>query len=1073
MAFDEYYRLRRELMDAVGKDLIGPSSEDEVIFDRPLTHYISGILYPLSKDAQQTIDPEQNIDIPDDDVDDKATIADPPIALANVRYPSSMGMSFSVDSQVTSKITLQIQAAKYIPAESRLQSTESDNAIGESDKAPIRKEERWRRIPIQADPVELDITKPDPGKKVLLSTDDLILYYRIRPANENNVVSVTVVILNNNEVLSFHESRDVKAIFQPVIQATVPGTTKGAFVERSGAGLIGSDEDIKSYRLLYRHVKEFAIGHGCSTSWKTAPNSTERALTIETTYCPEFDLKLMDNNPEIDVRSLEMLFLEQSNREDICRDLDSFCVGYENWIQDHRKELGRSRDLDKEQIETAKEHLDTCDEALGRMRRGVALIEEGDEHANHIWKAFRWMNSAMLEQRARTVWLESGRPGTGPERSPKHRWYPFQLAFILLCLEGIANPNSADRKLADLLWFPTGGGKTEAYLGLIAFTVFLRRLRNADGGGVTALMRYTLRLLTVQQFERAALFTCCCESIRQDNPELGEEHISIGLWLGKDATPNTRGDAAKALDLLRAGSILQKGDPVQLHVCPWCGQPINHRHYVIGTNPPRMIVSCRQSGCRFGDALPVYLIDEDIYDYRPTLIIATVDKFASLPWLERAGEIFNREMDGRREQPPPELIIQDELHLISGPLGTIVGLYETAVDAICSLSETPPKIIASTATIRRARQQMRGLFNREVRQFPVPGLDVRNSYFSTEASLQEKGTRMYLGLMTSGTSPTTGMIRAYAALLQHIYESTAPDSVKDPYWTLVGYFNALRVLGAAVLQVQDDVSDSRIKLLAKRNGTQPRVIGPVTELTSNKSSSEIRSYLDQMKISYPGDGGQPLDVILATNMISVGVDIGRFGLMVVMGQPQSTSEYIQSTSRVGRRFPGLVVVLLNVARSRDRSHYESFVPYHSALYRQVESTSVTPFSARARDRGLHAALVAMVRIMIPEMRKNASASKINDHATTVEDLIRQIVDRVRQVATDEEADDTQTHLKQLLEEWKNMAMQRELVYRPTPKNRHSLLKDAAEVGLDPEEGFAAQWSMRDVDSKSNLYFSSR
>ena len=412
------------------------------------------------------------------------------------------------------------------------------------------------------------------------------------------------------------------------------------------------------------------------------------------------------------------------------------------------------------------------------------------------------------------------------------------------------------------------------------------------------------------------------------------------------------------------------------------------------------------------------------------------------------------------------MIIQDELHLISGPLGTLTGLYETALDAVCESKGAGPKVIASTATIRRAGNQVRGIFNRPVRQFPPPGLDARDSYFALEVGPEQKGTRLYLGLMTPGTSQTTLMVRTYAALLQFAADLPGTPDVRDPYWTLVGYFNSLRVLAGAKLQVQDDVED-RIELLARESGSTKRTLDEQIEMTSRESSADIPSHLKRMAIRHPDRAA--LDVILATNMISVGVDIDRLGLMVVMGQPQATSEYIQATSRVGRQFPGLVVTLFNASRSRDRSHYESFVTYHSALYRQVESTSVTPFSSRARDRALHAVLIALARLTLADYRPNNSAAQVMDLATRLAPVVATILQRVGEVSA-AEVDATRQQLHDIIVRWTDASQDNpNVVFRDYFHPDRALLVDAARDDVDLRFKFPTLQSLRDVDMSSNLY----
>lgn len=1031
MDLQSSYDFRSKLMEELTKDLMGPASAEEEIDDRPLDRYIVGILYPQ---ADEAIDGDKDIDSPDEDGE---TPSDPPIAMANVRYPSSMGLTFGVDVNTAQKVKFTISCARYEQVETEQKRTS-----------------KWRRIPLSSEPVALDVTKPIANFRQEV-VPGLQLFCRVRKPDKYGAVSVTAVLLNKQK-FNLGDLKDAHAFFQAQIVAS-PISGDPALVERPKRSLHSDDEDLKSYRLLYRHAIEFGTGHGCSVRWEFDSALPNRARVIATTYTPDYELLTADSNPEIKNKALAMRFLTYGPREEILAALRDLSSGYAHWI-DSRK--GDSANLPSDLRTVAEDHLESCGEALARMETGIELLRTDDQ----AWEAFRLASGAMLQQRARTVWLKTGKPAEAPSESDEHEWRPFQLAFILICITGITNDQASDRELADLLWFPTGGGKTEAYLGLIAFTIFLRRLRHKGlGGGVTALMRYTLRLLTIQQFERASLLVCCCEDIRRRHGGLGESAISIGLWVGQDATPNSLQDARSSLDRLRQNQSIERMNPVQVRSCVWCGRALNHRNYYIAERNPRMVVTCGQAGCAFEKELPIFLVDDDIYKFHPTLIIATVDKFASLPWREKTASLFNSDLEGVR---PPELIIQDELHLISGPLGTLTGLYETAVDHLCTRDGVRPKIIASTATIRRASQQTKALFDRQFRQFPPPGLDARDAYFAVQASRDSKATRHYLGLMAPGTSQSTLMIRVYAALLQRASDLSGDPQIRDPYWTLVGYFNSLRVLGAARIQVQDDVTD-RIDLLARQAGTPPRVIDELIELTSREPSGNIPEYLKRMALEYPEPAA--LAVILATNMISVGVDIDRLGLMVVMGQPQATSEYIQSTSRVGRKRPGLVVTLFNSGRSRDRSHYESFAAYHSALYRQVESTSVTPFSARARDRGLHAVLIALARLTKKEFRPNDAAHNTAHLETSLEDIKQVILRRVERL-DGEERTDTGAEIDQLIARWIALSEKNpNLQFSNFRDLESSLLVDASTDDLAAEERFRTLWSLRDVDQASQLY----
>lgn len=362
-------------------------------------------------------------------------------------------------------------------------------------------------------------------------------------------------------------------------------------------------------------------------------------------------------------------------------------------------------------------------------------------------------------------------------------------------------------------------------------------------------------------------------------------------------------------------------------------------------------------------------------------------------------------------------------------MGTLTGLYETAVDALAER----PKVIASTATIRRAADQGRHLFAREVRQFPPAGLDSRDSWFAVETPREEKASRRYVGLLAPGTSQSTLLIRTYATLLHRAMHADTDDKVRDAYWSLIGYFNSLRLLSAAELQVHDDVV-AYLELLADREGVAVRSVANYSELTSRIDASEIPTRLKGIEKRLPDE--DTVDVLLATNMIAVGVDVDRLGLMAVMGQPQTTAEYIQATSRVGRAHPGLVTIMLNSARARDRSHYENFQHYHSALYREVESTSVTPFSARARERGLHAVIVALARILIPAARPNGGAGQVETYEPTLRGRIRSLLlDRVRAV-TPSEAEAVEQGFDEFVDWWcKEADIHGELLFEPKRGSR--------------------------------------
>ena len=563
----------------------------------------------------------------------------------------------------------------------------------------------------------------------------------------------------------------------------------------------------------------------------------------------------------------------------------------------------------------------------------------------------------------------------------KAAWRPFQIAFILASLPEMVEPSHANRSLVDLIFFPTGGGKTEAYLGASALSLLARRLRDPNDIGTDTLMRYTLRLLTAQQFLRAASMICVLEDIRSRYPrELGAASFGIGIWLGGTSTPNRWTQAVNALDQLRRDPQAQ--NLFLLLRCPWCGTQMGTKSRkrsgqdVLGYEQTgkRVVLRCVDSECRFGGrkSLPVHVVDEDIYETRPSIVIGTVDKFAMMAWQPLVRRLFGLGNNGQREVSPPSLIIQDELHLISGPLGSMVGLYEPVINDLSTdyRPEVPigPKIIASTATIRRYRDQIRALYGRnEVALFPPHGLEEGRSFFAEPATLPDGSPepgRRYLGVMSASLGSMQAVqVRVAAATLQGATEVAEPD--RDGYWTNLNFLNSLRELGNTVSLLESDVPDY-LTGLRRRDGIVPRWPRHM-ELTSRRRSDEIPKAIEKLEARY----GQRecVDICLASNIIEVGVDIDRLGLMTIVGQPKTTAQYIQVSGRVGRRSeksPGLVIVIYGAAKPRDRSHYERFRTYHQSLYAQVEPTSVTPFATPVLRRALHAAAVSHIRQTAPE-----------------------------------------------------------------------------------------------------------
>lgn len=1028
-----HQEVRQYLVDEIIKDSIGPSRPDEELTDRPTVQYQTGILYPQNTEVSVEEDDDSNEAADEDDLEE----VDTGVLMATATNPSSIGMTFTVKK--LEKIKIVSQAAIY---------------HGVHDEANNRT--IWQRKELEIQPITFEVSPTD-GKKYKLA-QDLALFIRVRERMEN--VVVTIIMMNTFATKNSKLALDSTCFFQPKITVTSVEETNPVFLARSDNQSGYEDPDRELNDLLYRYTPEYAIGHGCAVQWIVQEG--QQATQIQTALIPSFEILQVSPDSLKPFQCLQMKFLATTEVQLLIKNLREFSRSYHQWIQDREAELSSLPQQFKKMGIT---NLTSCQQVADRIDKGIDLLETDAL----VREAFQKANQAMLVQRSRTVWIKMSkeeRPAA-PILSEEHRWRPFQLAFMLLCLPSISNPTDGDRSLVDLLWFPTGGGKTEAYLGLTAFTIFLRRLKvNGDpiGDGVTVLMRYTLRLLTIQQFQRAAALILACESIRRNEVNrLGKNPISLGLWVGKSATPNTLSEASKALIELTQGNPVFEGNPYQVHSCPWCGMKITPHNYRVGVT---LVIQCPNPKCDYATGFPLYLVDEDIYKRKPSLLIGTVDKFARLPWLATASALFGRP---GQENYPPELIIQDELHLISGPLGTLVGLYETAIDILCQKEGISPKIVASTATIRRAAEQIHGVFNRGLCQFPPPGLDARDSYFARQISHEDKPGRLYIGVHAPGKSMKTTLLRVYAVLLQKISEHQSDTKLRDPYWTLVGYFNSMRELGGTLRLVEDDIRE-RMRILSRRVAVNPsqRFLNSVRELNSRISSEEIPQILDLM--SKGMDDPAALDVILATNMISVGVDVDRLGLMVVDGQPKMSAEYIQATSRVGRQFPGLVVTLFNWTRPRDRSHYERFVSYHASIYSHVEPTSVTPFASRARDRGLHSVLITLIRHLDPNMNSEDAAIHFDPDSPIVAKAIQMILERVAKIDPDE-YENTKEELSEICRRWSYLTESTELIYGQSYENPDSphLMEAAEKKHNEGAWAFPTLNSLRDVEGESGLF----
>ncbi len=945
----------------------------------------------------------------------------------------------------------------------------------------------------------------------------------LRRRISGNTYSVTIMMVNDDK----SKSSAKNCIYQPQV---IVLTKNNDFILTEYSGVADfsmlNDEE-KSLILQYRNKKVYGTGLGTSIGWDVDVDGNGKIYNdfFPTVEVPSMDFKISEKY-EVHPKVLSMKFLsdlDETAKEDKVKALASIISAYRAWIHETIEKING---LPEQYREIAQKNMDGCRESADRMDAGLVSLSKN----NVVWDAFQLANRAMFMQRAHLKIQEKtsnvNRYPDDPELSgildnidyktvddifiDYYSWRPFQLAFLLMSINSISDDKAKDKDLVDLIWFPTGGGKTEAYLGLTAFTIFFRRLNHpAESNGTAVIMRYTLRLLAAQQFTRASTLICACEYIRVDatskHPKyakypLGKNNITIGLWIGGDHTPNTNKKAKGELEKLMKSSVgdlehnKDAHNKFQVLKCPWCGTKLvkdrvdKKKIGMFGyrmRNNSHFELFCPQESCFFNQEgkLPIQVVDEELYSEPPTLLFGTVDKFAMLPWNSKIGNFFATNSENRT----PELIIQDELHLISGPLGTMVGLYEAAIDAICSRKGNRTKIIASTATIRKASEQCMSLYSRGVRQFPHPGIDAEDSFFARESVVDLKQNvygRKYVGLMPSGKTKAMMEIRSIAALLQKIHTMDLPYKIKDKYWTLTVYFNSLKDLGKCSTLVDDDVKDF-IKRTAYRLGSakDARIITNADELTSRVSTTQLNETLDKLeKLIYSQENIEnkrwASNVLLATNMISVGIDVARLNVMLLVGQPKLTSEYIQASSRVGRSYPGVAFAMYDGSKSRDRSHYEQFRSYHESFYKYVEPTGVTPFSKPARERALHAVVISLLRQLVPELAAENSAGSFNreKYVCKVSEITNYILQRNRDITTmvnpnmDDDSECISEEIAECFEKWERMANDYDeghfgygerYMVAPPEREDGRLLKVYNTSTYD--EAFNTMTSMRNVD----------
>ncbi len=1133
--------VRTELFHRLRRDLIGPSlrapdgyDDSDIAIERlkanPSFWYLSGFIAPTDDSEEVEVDPFEGQDnlafapagngaggaAGDDD-------APEPPSTHRRFLPSSIGLTAILPTE-TREIDVELTWGDY-----RAEPPLPEAVLVGDDTKP--RDVEWVRVPRYT---RLTLEIPESGgltRRMVADSSpaglpgggalELMIQCRrmtiVPPGKEpleQNVISVFVT--NKRRWVRAKAYGDLTFAFQLELALHSEG---GFCPQLDLSRYEASDPDDRLADLHYRDVAAYAVGRNAAADYDRDTDGEVRC--VRTTPLPRAAVERVEPS-KVDGVTFDMGELSRLAAIDsatLTASLRPLLGAYAQWTS-RQAERALAADIAEapRRAEIARQLIGAQGLARSRIAAGIDLL--GTEPRAR--KAFEIMNRSM-EMAARQRNAAAG--GIAPQETDAPTWRPFQLAFILLNLAGLADKRDPDREIVDLLFFPTGGGKTEAYLGLAAFAIAFRRLSAPGllGAGVSVIMRYTLRLLTLDQLGRAAGMICALELLREGSDYvengrklLGDWPIEIGLWVGSDASPNILGGKGKAGEGTAVKRVRDyrtgrdKRAPAPIKQCPWCATlftPSSFHCTPHSDMPTNLEVRCANVACEFtGDrALPLVIVDEAIYRRIPAFIVATVDKFASLPWRGEAGAFFGhvdrhddngfygaaRPHEGRplgngHSLDPPDLIIQDELHLISGPLGTVAGLYEAAIDRLASRGEgeyrVRPKIVASTATVRRAQAQILALFDRPDTQiFPSPGLCRSDSFFAETVPESEKAARWYVGIAAGGRGPKLVYLRTLTSALAAAAALTETEgNATDPYMSALCYFNALRELGGARRIVEDEVraglsnyGDERIRLGLSARPFRNRSIGEPLELTSRVSTDAVAEAKRRLELA--ADERDCVDVALATNMISVGLDITRLGLMLVQGQPKTAAEYIQATSRVGRddRRPGLVLAVLNLHKPRDRMHYEQFAHFHASFYRAVEATSVTPWSARALDRALAAVVVALARHLRPHLTPSEMARAIADNpdlqAAIAQDLGRRSREEViggSQALRDQ--------IARLFADWEGLAEEqsggRGLAYdtRDAAGLLHApLAKELAELD-ERYHRFTAGWSMRDVEPAVRL-----
>lgn len=1087
--------LRDEILNYIESQFMGPSRGyphqlDYIKDYMPYQHLVTGMLFPQESivDSDHTI--SQDATVVDSEVD--------PLSLSFTYLTAVVGMSINIPTHIK-KINIKCSASYY-----ELIEIEKEEV---SDRK-IEKEKYWERNDLDEENIIVELK----DHEIMIFNDRAKIDVRVFVSNGNKLVTITII--NNAHKEKRGKVKQVDVLSRVAMSCWITGDNILPYPKVFRSTMDGEEEE---QQVLYKDEHIYAVGHACSVKWENA-SEDDVGNIISLDFIPTGITRGSKStlSEYRDSKAISMEFLANpENKQDIIKEMRAFVEPYKAWIDQTIEKLKSLSDStnQRDYFEINESHkkaigglIDKLKEALTRINIGIDFIEEDPSALD----AFQLANKAMLMQMVHGAHylqiLDSVDDGNfkffqqnhnhvsefnnidyfdlkslfGQEYRP-FEWRPFQLAYFLTTCKSSVIKDDPYRETVDLIWFSTGGGKTEAYLFVSAFLIFYNKIIDPSIDGVEIIMRYTLRLLTQDQFVRSSRFITACEKIRRENIKLlGSHEIGIGLWIGGGTSPNKftntedNPGSKEVLKELYKESNPDCNSPFSIGACPWCNTNLvpekqsRETSYGFKADDSSFEIFCPSKQCEFHNKLPIQVVDAAIYKNPPTFILGTIDKFIRLAHEVDSGKI----LVNKDSEHAVSLIIQDELHLISGPLGTVTGSIEAAFDTMLSHWGVKPKYMAATATIRGAANQIQKLYARDVATFPPSGITHADRFFSRIDETDEG--RLYVGVMSQGHTAVTTTVRIAAALSQSIEEIPAPSDELDGYHTLVIYHNSRNEKSKTKTLAAQDIPE-RIKQIASNNNKREIGKSFPREFKENgisELSADVQNELfdTRKKLELKRGDDDAIDILSVTNIIQVGIDIPRLAVMQVTGQPKTSSEFIQATSRVGRgKNKGLVMVNYIATNPRDRSHYEQFKGYISALNRFVEPTSVTPAAEPALKRTLPTCIVMLAKQVLDLGQWSAAGQFNYSNNNLAKELFDKFEERLIKADPSEKAN-IKKYIHDHLHAWENLITRENRVHyhakHKAPNDVKFLTKDFGDVKNE------ALWqilnSMRHVDTEVGI-----